>query len=327
MTGPNHTLSPAADSILGDSFLSQCAMFYPLGFPMELTTNSISVVEAAAEGWHLFRPTFDAQPARIRLGVRGDGGPLPAPPEFQWRGNLMSIISARGNFMVCDFRSNSAFGWVSRAVAADRGFLRYYFLDAAILSLVQQNHLAPVHGGLVARNGRGVLLCGESLAGKSTLTYACARAGWTFVTDDGTSLVRQRHDRYGIGNPYAIRLRNGARHLFPELAGRFETVRPNGKFGIEVMTAELGIQVAAGCPIDHLVFLNRHSSGPATLQPYPKETALAWCEQFCVLGEPNVHEEMRRSYRQLLTAEVWSMSYRDLDDAVACLARLLECGE
>ncbi|MGH9663766.1 MAG: HPr kinase/phosphorylase, partial [Bryobacteraceae bacterium] len=210
---------PAAEAARPPSSTSRTATFFPLGFPMEITTNSGDVLEAAAESWGNFVQTSDESPARLDIHVEAGPAQIPGPPRFQWRGHLMSIVSDAANFAVCDFRANCAFFWINAAVAANRGFLRYYFLDAAALTLVQQSHLAPLHGGLVARNGRGVLLCGESGAGKSTLAYACARAGWTLIADDGTFLVRRHAACYGIGNYRAIRLRDGARRLFPELAG------------------------------------------------------------------------------------------------------------
>jgi len=45
-----------------------------------------------------------------------------------------------------------------------------------------------IHAGLVARNGRGVLLGGASGSGKSTSAIACLLAGYGFVSDDKTGL-------------------------------------------------------------------------------------------------------------------------------------------
>jgi len=316
----------AVDSPASDFALLRNARHYPLGFPMDLTTNSADVLKAAAESWQLFSSAFNETPVRICLRVHDGDARLPAPPKFQWHDHLMSIISDTGNFVICDFRSNFAFGWVTPAVAANHGFLRYYFLDAATLSLVEQSHLAPLHGAFIARQGRGVVLCGHSFAGKSTLAYACARAGWTLIADDGTFLVRDHADRYGIGNPHTIRLRNGARHLFPELAGRLSITLRNGKIGMEILTSELPISVATGCPIEHVVFLNRREAGSACLEHYPKDKALAWCEQFSVFGEPHVRAAISRSYRRLLGAGIWELSYRNLDDAIACLEELIQPG-
>ena len=58
---------------------------------------------------------------------------------------------------------------------------------------------------------------------RALLAYACARAGWTYVSDDGAFLVRGRDDRYAIGDPHSIRFRPDAPELFPELADRLAT--------------------------------------------------------------------------------------------------------
>ena len=203
------------------------ATYYPLGFAVEISTNSRLVLDAAEESWGLETQAFDAPPVHLSLGVTDQsGGALPAPPRFLSRGHLMSIVADASNSVVCDFHGGFAFGWVTETVAATPDFLRYRFLESSVLSLVEQRHLAPVHGALVARAGRGVLLCGDSFAGKSTLAYACARAGWTYISDDATSLVRKLPDLQGIGQFYAIRLRESARKLFPELATRLAVRRP-----------------------------------------------------------------------------------------------------
>ena len=41
-----------------------------------------------------------------------------------------------------------------------------------------------IHGGVVARCDRAVVICGTSGAGKSTLTAALAQRGWTYLTDE-----------------------------------------------------------------------------------------------------------------------------------------------
>ena len=117
----------------------------------------------------------------------------------------------------------------------------------------------------------GRMLAGESFAGKSTLAYACARSGWTYVSDDSVLVVRAREDRYAIGDPHSIRFRIDAPQLFPELADRMPIVRPNGKVAIEVRTAELGLTTVPGCQVEHIVVLTRERSGPACLRPVSKE--------------------------------------------------------
>lgn len=306
--------------------LTTTATFFPLGFPLEITTNSAEVMEAASEGWGNFVQVYEEAPARVHIQVQPGSAHLPGAPTFRWEGHLMSIVSDAANVAICDLRANCAYLWITEGVAAHRAFLRYHFLDAAVLTLIQQSHLAPLHGGLVARDGRGVVLCGSSGAGKSTLAYACARAGWTLIADDGTYLIRRHPGCYGIGNFQAIRLRDGARQLFPELAPRLSTVRPNGKTGMELFTRELRIRVAPGCHIDHMVFLNRRGGGPARLAPFSFDKALAWCEQFVNLGEPHVRAATLRCYQRLLGAGIWELTYRELGPAVVCLDQLVKSG-
>jgi hypothetical protein len=284
-------------------------------------------MEAAAEGWGRFERQFDAAPVRLHLGVApSDNTQTPPQSLFRSREHLMFIVADPEHFMVCDFKQNFGFGWITEAVAADHALVRYRFLTAAGLTLIEQQSAASLHCGLVVRNGRGVALMGDSFAGKSTLSYACARSGWTFVSDDGTFLVRNRSDRYAVGDPHAIRLRETARPLFPELQDRLAIARPNGKIGIEVFTRELPIQTAPGCSIDHIVFLNRNEPGSARIRRYPKDDALRWCERYVTFGVREVREAQSRCYERLMTAGIWEMQYSDLEDAVMRLEQLVDSG-
>ncbi len=321
-----------AEKVLLDPVLSACplplrARFYPLGFPLDLETNSADVMQAATEGWGLFPQAFDEPPMRLSLGVaEGENRAIPPKSKFFSREHLMSLTANSENFVVMDFKQNYAFGWVNPAVAADHPVLRYRFLSTAMLTMVEQLALTPLHCALVARNGCGVALFGDSFAGKSTLAYACARVGWTFLSDDGTHLLRKSSDRYAIGDPYAMRFREDAKTLFPELANRLVFARPNGKIGIEVLTHELPIVTAPGCSIEHLVFLNRKEAGAARLQHYSKADAMAWCEQYVAFGTAEVRAAQLACYQRLLGAGVWELHYSDFDGAIARLEQLVDSG-
>lgn len=264
---------------------------------------------------------------RLALGVTdSDTMPLTLQSTFRSRDHLMSVVADAENFYACDFDRGYAFGWVTRAVAADHPFLRYRFLTGAANMLIEQLALAPLHGGLVMRKGRGLLFCGESFAGKSTLAYACARGGWTFISDDATFLVRGSTDRCAIGHPHSIRLREDARTLFPELADRLPAVRPNGKIAIEVLTRELPIAIANGCSIDHVLFLNRQEHGCARLRRYSNLQAFEEWESYACFGAEQVRAAQKRCYERLFAAGIWELSYSHFEDAVARLERLVDTG-
>src|ERR1700722_2618822 len=148
---------------------SHQVQLYPLGFPLLLESNSSAVIRAGKESWADFPQAFEVPPVRLSLGVEGISRDMPAAPTFLCREHLLSIVSDTQNSVICDLSQGFSFGWVTENVATARPFLRYHFLDAAVLTMIGQLYLTPIHGGLVALNGRGILLCGESFAGKSTL--------------------------------------------------------------------------------------------------------------------------------------------------------------
>jgi hypothetical protein len=315
------------DPVLSTFELPLRRTFYPLGFPLEIETNSADVIAAASEGWGAFQQEFFEPPVRLCLGVT-EGNPEAPLPEsvFRSREHMMSIVADPTNFVICDFNSGFAFGWVTASTAADHPLLRYRFLVAGGATLVEQRAFASLHGALLVRNGCGIMLAGDSFAGKSTLAYACARAGWTYVSDDGAFLVRARTDRYAIGDPYSIRFRPDAPQLFPELGDRLPTVRPNGKIAIELLTADLGLNTATGCQVDHVVRLNRQQPGPAHVRRISKEGLVDGWALYASFGTEEVQAEQRRCHERMLGAEMWEMRYSDLDDAVARLERLVDSG-
>ncbi|HEX5226539.1 MAG TPA: hypothetical protein VFW44_02465 [Bryobacteraceae bacterium] len=316
------------DPVLSSFEFSLRRIYYPYGFPLEIQTNSSDVIAAAEEGWGAFEQAFFETPVRLALGViegTRDRAPLP-DSVFRSREHLMSIFADHENFIVCDFRRGFAFGWVTESTAADHPLVRYRFLLSGGATLVEQRAFAAMHGALVVRKGIGVMLAGDSFAGKSTLAYACARAGWTYVSDDGAFLVRERNDRYVIGDPHSIRFRPDAPRLFPELADHMPIVRPNGKVAIEVRTADLGLKTSPACRVDHIVWLNRGDSGQARVRPTTKDgIAEEWAPYSCY-GAQEVRDAQRRCHARMLTAQLWEMQYSDLDDAVTRLEQLVDSG-
>src|SRR5689334_20707967 len=92
--------------------------FHPLGFPLQLSSNSTVILEAARESWPISaRAKFEVTPIRVSLGVTDSVSAIPEPPAFRARGNLLSIISDPLNFVIADMRSGYAFGWVTESTA------------------------------------------------------------------------------------------------------------------------------------------------------------------------------------------------------------------
>lgn len=322
---PEEIAAAAWDPVRSAFELPLRSVFHPLGFSVELHTNCDAVLAAAEESWGGLRRMFEEPPLRIDMGVVEDGSSgAAATPLCRARENLMASISDAGNFAILDLSRGFAFSWLTRATVEDRMSFRFNFLEGTVMSLLMGRYLTPIHAACVTLNGRGVLLCGESGAGKSSLSLACARRGWTLVGDDTSSLVRSRKGRTVVGNPRQIRFRESAVQLFPELASERLTRRVNGELAIELATAALPeITTAPQAAVEHVVFLNRQESGPASLADFPREKALGRLEQVLCYGTQEVRDVQHASLRYLLDGDVLELRYSDLDSAVNCLEAMV----
>jgi hypothetical protein len=311
----------ALDPVLSNVEMRLCATYYPLGFPVEITTNSRYILEAAEESWGRFRARDFVQPLlHLRIGVlEAESNRCPPAPVCRSQRNLLSIIADVDNFVICDLDQRFAFGWLNQTTVEHQSYLRYHFLEAAFFVLLTSSYATPIHAACVSYMGQGFLLCGDSGAGKSSLAYACARAGWTYTSDDSSYLVQDSDGRLVVGNPYKFRLRPSGMRLFPELEGHELTPHAWGKPSIEVSTVQIAdIVTATSCSIDHIVFLNRLSVDPPGFEAYPKEDVMRWLNQI-PYGSSARREVQRQSLLSLIGADAWELRYRDLDDAINLL--------
>jgi hypothetical protein len=300
-------------------------MFYPMGFSVEVVTNSVEVLAAAEESWGRFKKVFSERTVELRFGVIDDGSHK-CPPEAIYRAhrNLRSIVADQNNSCTCDLNQGFAFAWLSRTAVEHQNYFRYYFLEAAAsFFLIDSPRVTLVHAACVKMAGRGVLLCGDSGAGKTSLAFACALAGWTYLSDDLVGLVQGGEDRVVVGNPHMFRFRDSAVQLFSELQGENIAPRTAGKPTIEFPSVRIReVTTADRCSIDYIVFLNRREPDPPALVPFPRESALQWFEQGFSADE--LLDQRLAAIRNLLTVEVLELRYRDLDCAVKELENLVE---
>lgn len=316
------------DPLLTGKDLSLRTIFFPLGFPIEVVSNSPAIMEAARESWGGFQFRFPFPPLLLRLGVNGDGveGEAPPPPTCRLQWNMLSNIADSENFVLCDLERGRSYGWVTRAAAASPLYLRYFFLEAAGLAMVSVLRAVPVHGACVALQNRGVLLCGESGAGKSTLAFACARAGWTYLSDDASYVPMNRSDRLVIGNFHQVRFRPSCADIFPELEGRAITPRAAGKPSIEIPTSEFPeIVTSDACEVQFIIRLNRRVVPSHELVRIPSGTIASGFRRD-LIPSAGMSNSQESAIRRLVEAETYELRYTDLDWAVDRLERLVRTG-
>jgi hypothetical protein len=315
-TGP----APVEDPLWCKVPLPLRAVFYPLGFPFEIITNSQAVLDAANESWSHSEQCDYSPPLQLRIGVApGVSGSCPPAPVVRSQEHLISIVADGHNQATCDLKSGFAFAWLTEDAFQQRAYARYHFIEAVALILISTTHATPLHAACVSRHGRGMLLCGPSGAGKSTLAYACARSGWVFTSDDASYLKHHSSEFLVIGNAHQFRLRPSACDLFPEFRGRSVTPRAEGKPSIEVPTSELPEIVTADEAVVHnIILLNRLPSAYAELRSLPMEAAEQYFQQYLPLPE-QVQELQSQALKRVATAKVYELRYQDLQQAVDCL--------
>jgi hypothetical protein len=192
--------------------------------------------------------------------------------------------------------------------------------------MIASVHAVARHGACVRIGGSGVLLCGESGTGKTTLSYAGARAGWTYISDDASYLPLDREDRLVVGNCHKVRFRTSATELFQEVAGRPITPRAAGKPSIEVRTSEWPtIRTAGFTNVEHVVFLNREAGGKQELVPLPAAEVLSRFQRN-LIANPSTLAAREMALSRLLTATISELRYRDLGFAIDRINQLSERG-
>ncbi len=300
--------------------------FYPLGFPVEVRTNSAEVLELQEEMWGAFEKKHDTVPILSNVHIV-EAGPTRFPPAPVFRIMLPYIVAVAdgNNYSIVDFERNKTNISISREVLRNKLYAKHFFLGNAVCCIATQ-YTTPVHGGCVSLDGRGILLCGDSGAGKSTLSYACARAGWTYTSDDGSFLTNDRHDLQVTGEYYKVRFRPTAAELFPEVRELDLTPRAEGKPSIELLTnATSHIVCSQTAHVNFIVFINRHTGGPQALIPYRKDVARYAMRQ-TLYGLPETQAVQYAVIERLLALDVLELRYTDLDWAIDRLQKLVREG-
>ncbi len=293
---------------------------------MAVRSNSADVIAIAQDEWHTWQQAFDDPPIELTFQVRDNSGSSRSPAAvFHADRHLFAVVADAGNFAMGDTRGRLATAFLDNGAIDDRAYFTYHFLDAMAFQLITSLYLTPLHAASVARNGRAILFCGDSGAGKSSLSYACARRGgnnrWTFVSDDASHLLRRcAGNRRILGVPHQVRLRPDAPKLFPELAAFEAKMRGTGKLSLQIPTSKLAISTAPTAFVDIIVLPRRIANGESRLEPIEKALVREHCAQWFYHWDPPILAEQEAAFEELLHgARTYSLEYSDLDSAVRLL--------
>ena len=296
-----------------------------MGFPVDVLTDSENVISAASRVWSSYRLIFAVPAVAVRVRVRrGHSSGVFHPPVCEFEEERLRIAGPLRSRAMCDLTTGAGFAQMTQEMAADHAWLAYYFLEPLAYIGLEVLYMTALHSSCVALDGRAVLLCGDSGAGKTSLAYACARRGWTFISGDATHIVRNSPEFLVAGRPHQIRFRECARQLFPELHLQTVSVRPNGRRDIEISPQDLGLASAGTARAAHIVFLNRIDACSGTrIDRYPKEEAARrWRETSC-WGNHRLRLKRWQSIERFLELPVHRLTYTEVEDAETALRSLM----
>ena len=324
------TPETSTDPLLYSHPLPIVKTFYPSGFGLELATDSVAMAEIASGIWGRYPKLFDVPPVRLRIAVSTGQGEMPPRPSMpRGQENLVSIIHGPDNFAVADLARGFAFAGLTLDVVRSPAYTAHYFLEPLAYLLLAARHVTILHAACIALNGRAVLLAGDSGSGKTCLSYACARRGWTFLSGDATQFAGRSGDSTVIGRPFKIRFREEARELFPELGVYPAKPGFNGKTDIEPPVEDLNIPTAVQANAAHIVFLHRSPEGcSASLSPVSSEEAFRRMAPVISFGDDQLRAEQRAALARFIGSRPASdLKYSDLSEAECVLRSLLDGAE
>ncbi len=202
----------------------------------------------------------------LHVAVEGSSAAL-QPTHF--RGAAHLVFTRFGeNVFLFDIARKYASAWLTVTVARDSKVWAQRFAPLMLGVFGCAIGVLAMHGACLVRNGRGYLIAGDSMAGKSTLALALAQNGFQLLSDDWTFIRADRQGLLAVGMHAPIKLLPDAVEHFPELSLYQPEPTANGEVAYELEAASLeGVSPASLCTPECVFFLERSSAGPAQCTP------------------------------------------------------------
>lgn len=290
--------------------------FFPLGSVLQVESNEKAVIEAArvSFGRYASLDSNGGPDYRIRLlvdPVHHQAKPWPQP-NYRASGHLFHLSCGEGSFAIADLNSLSAEGFVSEELIHDTSFFRNVFLECLFYVLATHHAYTPVHSAGVAMDGKGVLICGGPGAGKTSLAYACVKAGMQILSDDTVHVtVSPGSGAMKVwGRPWHLRLLPNAADLFPELSGRPVHLRSDYEWYMEIdIDSEFAGQAITSCTPAVLVFLERDTTSQVRLEPIEPGMALQRMARDIYLTSDPVRRRHLAVLARLAELQAFTLTY------------------
>ena len=267
---------------------------YLLGASFAFESSSpalLRLVDAAYAGLPRHRLPGKPQQFRVRLqlagGHRRAGKTTTTPtteppaPHYQGGAGLLAAVMDADNFAVlCPAERSALVAIASASLRHSPRLVRYELLEFAVYALAHRGlRLVSLHAACIGRGRRGVLLIGESGAGKSVLSLHAALRGLDFVTEDSTFVDPRSMQATGISSFLHLRP-DALRWLDDDVRGRRIRRSPTirRRSGVEKLEVDMRrIRPPARAPVTlaGIVLVSGQPAGKAApLRPFRRRALL-----------------------------------------------------
>ena len=143
--------------------LTERAVFYPLGFPAEVRTNSEMILDQFALLWSMFEKRFDTKTivAEVQV-VETESTECPPAPVYRYMPPALTAVADANNFCFADFSQGRTWIVVSTAALRYPLYLRHFFLECAAGGHIATNYVPPALCSRDAESCCAVILARES---------------------------------------------------------------------------------------------------------------------------------------------------------------------
>lgn len=131
-------------------------------------------------------------------------------------------------------------------------------LTLALMELARRRGFFPLHAACLAHEGAGVLVCGPTGSGKSTLTIALLEAGLDFLGDDLVFLEPRGRNVRALGFPDELGISADAAEILPRLPEQVDTSPPPGwpKARADIRVVSPSAQITDSCEPSMVLLLS-----------------------------------------------------------------------
>lgn len=245
------------------------ARLFVAGSIWDVRSNSQEILQAMRETFDEVGSRHQADlHLRFHVDFTVNNAPCWSKPHFRALDHLYYATYGPCDSMLVDQLSRRVIGSFSPAVAHDLCYWKQTVLPVLLGIVSASIGVTPIHCACVVKSGAGLLLGGESGAGKSTAALSLSRNGFSYLSDDCTYLSRTATGILAWGLPTPVKLLPDAVNYFPELVSLNPALSLNGEWALNVDPTEIfNVERSLSCAPRWLVFLERKADSLPVIKP------------------------------------------------------------